>query len=157
MKEFESNCLWKPILIKDHNQRLVRHAYRAEQLVFAELEHLQLREIECQGCGKSHEWFQVDEDKALRVIERVRRYMEKEYGVDEAQDENHTIKGNDKPRREREPVLEVETTLDPQLVAFIIRTLEGRCTGEGSAAYQKVVISPSSRRHRQHRTPSDSD
>jgi len=82
MKAIRSKCRQKANPITDDNQRLVRHVYRAEQLVFAKLKHLQRREIKCQGCEKTHvEWFKVDEAKALEVIETVRKYMEEDYGV----------------------------------------------------------------------------
>jgi len=93
MKEYERSCGQKPILISDDKQRVIRHVYRAEQLVFSELKHLQRREIQCRGCGRSHqEWFETDEAEALRVIEKVRQYTDEKYGV--AEDSGNQIEGN---------------------------------------------------------------
>jgi hypothetical protein len=80
MKNIYSKCGRKPKVVKDPDQRQVRHVHEAEQSIFAELSKFR-RRILCLGCGSSHaEWFEIDEKMALEAIERARQAMEGQYG-----------------------------------------------------------------------------
>jgi hypothetical protein len=81
MKSIRRACHITPHLVTDRTQRRIKHAYLAEQIILDELESYQ-KKFKCKGCGKEHrEWFQVDEVKALEVIERWRCWIEDKYGI----------------------------------------------------------------------------
>ncbi|KIW23741.1 uncharacterized protein PV07_11919 [Cladophialophora immunda] len=49
----------------------VRHLHRVESLIHAELKDYRVFEPRCRGCGISHkEWFEVDPNYALKVVEK---------------------------------------------------------------------------------------
>jgi predicted GIY-YIG superfamily endonuclease len=59
----------------------VQHISRVERLIHAELAEHRRKEAQCPGtgCGKAHkEWFQVDEQFALRVVRKWITWMRKE-------------------------------------------------------------------------------
>jgi hypothetical protein len=65
----------------EEDLRPVPHISRVERLIHAELAEYRRKEERCQGttCGKSHqEWFEVDEQLALRVVRKWIAWMRKE-------------------------------------------------------------------------------
>ena len=98
MKKIQNDCKRIPQVIEDPLQRPVKHAYRAEQLVFDVLHNHRMKVRACAGCRKDHiEWFTIQKEFALRVIEQVRLFMEDRYGP-ASPDHTDKCPGTSKPR-----------------------------------------------------------
>ena len=81
MGEIRGRCKKVPEVIDDPLQRPIKHAFRAEQLVFELLHNHRMKVRACGGCNRDHiEWFAIDKAFALQVIEQVRQFMEDRYG-----------------------------------------------------------------------------
>jgi hypothetical protein len=81
MNDTRRECEKTPIVIDDPQQRLIQHVFMAEKLIFVLLRNHRRRIRTCAGCERGHiEWFDIDEASALRVIEKVRQFMEDRYG-----------------------------------------------------------------------------
>ena len=82
IREIRGECKMDFEEINDPQQRIVKYAFRAEQLVFRLLHNHRMRTGACAGCNTNHQnWFAIDEALALQAIEKARQYMEDRYGL----------------------------------------------------------------------------
>lgn len=76
--EWAFYCNRKPKVlypVPANHQMPVPNAHRVEALCHAELKHRNIR-IDCHGCSKPHiEWFQVDPEEAIAVIQKWSKWM----------------------------------------------------------------------------------
>ena len=81
MRGIQGECKMDPDVINDPQQRIVKHAFRAKQLVLHLLHNHRMRIKACPGCNKDHiELFAIDKALALQAVEKARQFMENRYG-----------------------------------------------------------------------------
>jgi hypothetical protein len=86
----------------------VKHAYRVEALVHAELKDVRFRELGCRGCGGNPvEWFQDRAAHAEAVIEKYGEWMETkpyECGVGGGENAGWRLKSGEKIKKLCQPL-----------------------------------------------------
>lgn len=74
IKQWERQCKHEAVSLIPENQQHefeVQNVYRVEALVHAELRDVRRKEVNCEGCGRTHkEWFATHREHALRVIKK---------------------------------------------------------------------------------------